>query len=514
MSPRSLRTSAAASVIASSTCWITGLIRCRDVGARFVALAGVVDAGQVEQVLTLGVVELQSTGERVQHAVGGSDEAAPFESDVVVRRDPGEHGDLFAAQPRDAAVAAVGGQPGLLRGDAGTPGRQKLAYLAPVVHDDQAKSVYTRSWGCLSVPVSTGTPCSRSDSFLGIASHNRNTDGRRPARDRRRHVKYIKLRDLTVSRIGLGAMGMSHGYTGAGSDDAESIRTIHRALDLGVTFLDTAEIYGPYINEELVGRALKGRRDQVVLATKFGLVSHAGEGAWNLDSSPANIRTAVEGSLRRLGTDHIDLYYQHRVDPNTPIEDTVGAVAELVSEGKVRHIGLSAAGANTIRRAHAVHPITALQSEYSLWTRDLEPEILPLLRELGIGLVPFSPLGHGFLTGTIRSPEQFDDDADFRKTNPRFTGENFQRNLRIADEVQAVAAEVGRHPRAGRAGVAAGPGRRHRPHSRAPNASRASRRTPPPTASSSAPSRSTRSTTSPRPRVSTTTKSRWQMYER
>ena len=259
-------------------------------------------------------------------------------------------------------------------------------------------------------------------------------------------MKYIKLRDLTVSRIGLGAMGMSHGYTGAGSDDTESIRTIHRALDLGVTFLDTAEIYGPYINEELVGRALKGRRDQVVLATKFGLVSHAGKGAWNLDSSPANVRTAVEGSLKRLGTDHIDLYYQHRVDPNTPIEDTVGAVAELVSEGKVRHIGLSAAGADTIRRAHAVHPITALQSEYSLWTRDLEPEILPLLRELGIGLVPFSPLGHGFLTGKIRSPEQFDDDADFRKTNPRFTGENFQRNLRIADEVQAVAAEVGATP--------------------------------------------------------------------
>ena len=259
-------------------------------------------------------------------------------------------------------------------------------------------------------------------------------------------MKYIKLGDLTVSRIGLGAMGMSHGYTGAGSDDTKSIRTIHRALDLGVTFLDTAEIYGPYINEELVGRALTGRRDQVVLATKFGLVSHAGKGAWNLDSSPANIRTAVEGSLRRLGTDHIDLYYQHRVDPNTPIEDTVGAVADLIDAGKVRHIGLSAAGVDTIRRAHAVHPITALQSEYSLWTRDLEPEILPLLRELGIGLVPFSPLGHGFLTGTIRSPEQFDDDADFRKTNPRFTGENFRRNLRIADEVQAVAAEVGATP--------------------------------------------------------------------
>ena len=259
-------------------------------------------------------------------------------------------------------------------------------------------------------------------------------------------MKYIQLKDLTVSRIGLGAMGMSHGYTGAGSDDAESIRTIHRALDLGVTFIDTAEIYGPYINEELVGQALKGRRDQVVLATKFGLVSHAGKGVWNLDSSPANIRTAVEGSLRRLGTDYIDLYYQHRVDPNTPIEDTIGAVADLISEGKVRHIGLSAAGATTIRRAHATHPITALQSEYSLWTRDLEPEILPLLRELGVGLVPFSPLGHGFLTGTIRSPEQFDDDADFRKNNPRFTGENFQRNLRIAEEVQTVATDVGATP--------------------------------------------------------------------
>ncbi|WP_018599987.1 aldo/keto reductase [Mycobacterium sp. 155] len=258
-------------------------------------------------------------------------------------------------------------------------------------------------------------------------------------------MKYIKLRELTVSRIGLGAMGMSHGYTGAGSDDAESIRAIHRALDLGLTFIDTAEIYGPYINEELVGKALKGRRDQVVLATKFGLVSHAGSGAWNLDSSPTNIRTAVEGSLRRLGTDHIDLCYQHRVDPNTPIEDTVGAVAELIGEGKVRHIGLSAAADTTIRRAHATHPITALQSEYSLWTRDLEAEILPTLRELGIGLVPFSPLGRGFLTGAIRSPEQFDD-TDFRKNNPRFTGENFTHNLRIADEVKAVADQAGATP--------------------------------------------------------------------
>jgi aryl-alcohol dehydrogenase-like predicted oxidoreductase len=258
-------------------------------------------------------------------------------------------------------------------------------------------------------------------------------------------MKQAKLGSLEVSRIGLGAMGMSHGYTGAGSDDDESIRAIHRALDLGVNLIDTAEIYGPYINEELVGRAIKGRRDEVVLATKFGLVSHAGAGPWNIDSSPANIRIAVEGSLRRLGTDHIDLYYQHRVDPNIPIEDTIGAVAELVAAGKVRHIGLSEAWVDTIRRAHAVHPITALQSEYSLWTRDQEPEVLPLLRELGIGFVPYSPLGHGFLTGTIRSTDQFDAD-DFRSNNPRFTGENFQRNLAVADEVKAVADEVGATP--------------------------------------------------------------------
>jgi aryl-alcohol dehydrogenase-like predicted oxidoreductase len=258
-------------------------------------------------------------------------------------------------------------------------------------------------------------------------------------------MKHINLRDLDVSRIGLGAMGMSFGYTGAGSDDAESIRTIHRALELGVTFIDTAEIYGPYTNEELVGRALKGRREQVVVATKFGMISHTGGGPGTLDSSPANIRTAVEGSLRRLGTDYIDLYYQHRVDPNTPIEDTVDALAELVTEGKIRHIGLSEAGVDTIRRANAVHPITALQSEYSLWTRDPEPAVLPLLRELGIGFVPYSPLGHGFLTGQIRSMDDLDD-ADWRKTSPRFMGENFQRNLAIADEVQAVAAEVGATP--------------------------------------------------------------------
>jgi aryl-alcohol dehydrogenase-like predicted oxidoreductase len=259
-------------------------------------------------------------------------------------------------------------------------------------------------------------------------------------------MKHVSLGGLDVSRIGLGAMTMSGVYTtGASTDDAESIRTIHRALDLGVTHIDTAEIYGPFHSEELVGRAIKDRRDQVVVATKFGLVSHSGGGPGVIDSSPANIRAAVEGSLKRLGTDHIDLYYQHRVDPNTPIEETVGALAELVAEGKVRHIGLSEAGPDTIRRAHAVHPVAALQTEYSLWTRDPEAELLPLLRELRIGFVPYSPLGHGFLTGQIRSVADFADD-DWRKTNPRFTGENFQRNLRIVDEVEAVAAEAGATP--------------------------------------------------------------------
>ena len=258
-------------------------------------------------------------------------------------------------------------------------------------------------------------------------------------------MKHISLGGLDVSRIGLGAMAMSGYYLDPDSSDAESIRTIQRALELGVTHIDTAEIYGPYANEELVGRALKGRRDDVVVATKFGLVSHSGEGPGVLDSSPENIRTAVEGSLKRLGTDRIDLYYQHRVDPNTPIEDTVGAVAELVAEGKVLHIGLSEAGPETIRRAHAVHPIAALQTEYSLWTRDPEAELLPLLRELGIGFVPYSPLGHGFLTGTIRSPQELDDD-DWRKTNPRFTEGNFEKNLRIVDEVKTVAVEVGAAP--------------------------------------------------------------------
>ncbi|MFC5782289.1 MULTISPECIES: aldo/keto reductase [Streptomyces] len=259
-------------------------------------------------------------------------------------------------------------------------------------------------------------------------------------------MKHVSLGGLDVSRIGLGAMTMAGTYTTGGDlDDAESIRTIHRALDLGVTHIDTAEIYGPFHSEEIVGKAVKGRRDDVVIATKFGLVSHSGGGPGVTDSSAANVKAAVEGSLRRLGTDHIDLYYQHRVDPDTPIEETVGALAELVAEGKVRHIGLSEAGPATIRRAHAVHPVAALQTEYSLWTRDVEAEILPLLRELGIGFVPYSPLGHGLLTGQIRSAEDIPDD-DWRKTNPRFTGENLQRNLRIVDEVQAIGAELGASP--------------------------------------------------------------------
>ncbi|MBZ6286780.1 aldo/keto reductase [Streptomyces olivaceus] len=256
-------------------------------------------------------------------------------------------------------------------------------------------------------------------------------------------MQSTSLGRLDVPRIGLGVMGMSAFYTGAGRDGAESIRTIRRAVDLGVTHLDTAEVYGPYVNEELLGRAVKGRRDEVVLATKFGLVSHTGRPG--PDSTPVNIRTAVDGSLRRLGTDRIDLYYQHRVDPGTPIEETVGALSELVEAGKVLHIGLSEAAAATVRRAHAVHPVAAVQSEYSLWTRDPEAEVLPTLRELGIGLVPYAPLGHGFLTGGLRTLNGLDA-ADWRRTNPRFTGDNLTRNLRIVDQVREVADEAGATP--------------------------------------------------------------------
>jgi aryl-alcohol dehydrogenase-like predicted oxidoreductase len=250
---------------------------------------------------------------------------------------------------------------------------------------------------------------------------------------------------LEVGRIGLGCMGMSAFYTGAGTDEAGAIATIHRAIDLGVTLFDTAEMYGPYLNEELLGRALAGRRDQVVVATKFGTILHRGDGTRGLDGSAGNVRLAVEGSLQRLNTDYIDLYYQHRMDPGTPVEETVGALAELIAEGKIRHYGLSEAAPATIRRAHAVHPVTALQTEYSLWSREPETEILAVVRELGIGFVPYSPLGRGFLTGTIRSLDQLDE-SDFRRYNPRFEGDNLAHNIGIVERVDAVAAEVGAKP--------------------------------------------------------------------
>jgi aryl-alcohol dehydrogenase-like predicted oxidoreductase len=252
-----------------------------------------------------------------------------------------------------------------------------------------------------------------------------------------------QLGSLTVSSLGLGCMGMSAFYGTA--DEGEAIATIHRALELGVTFFDTAEMYGPYTNEELLGRALAGRRDEVVIATKFGIrFAPTPENPMNrvLDGSPENVRRSIEGSLTRLGTDHVDLYYQHRIDPNVPIEETVGALAELVAEGKVRHLGLSEAAPETIRRAHAVHPITAVQTEYSLWTRDPEAEVLPTCRELGIGFVPYSPLGRGFLSGRFKSPEELAPD-DFRRRGPRFTGDNLQANLRIVDKLEEIAGENG-----------------------------------------------------------------------
>ena len=258
-------------------------------------------------------------------------------------------------------------------------------------------------------------------------------------------MHYTTLGELSVSRIGLGTMGMSAYYTGASVDDEASTAAIHRALDLGVTFFDTAEMYGPYINEELLGRALGSRRDEAVVATKFGTIRHTAGDREGLDGSPANIRLAVEGSLRRLGTDHIDLYYQHRMDPRTPIEETAGALKELVQAGKIRGYGLSEAGTSTIRRAHAVHPVTAVQTEYSLWSRDPENGLIALLAELGIGFVPYSPLGRGFLTGTIRSLDQLDE-SDFRRVAPRFEGSNLAANMHIVDAVEAVAAEAGVTP--------------------------------------------------------------------
>jgi aryl-alcohol dehydrogenase-like predicted oxidoreductase len=257
-----------------------------------------------------------------------------------------------------------------------------------------------------------------------------------------------KLRELEVSTIGLGCMGMSAFY--GSTDEDEAVATIRRGLELGIDFLDTAQLYGPLTNEILVGRAIKGHREEYVIATKFNRrMDHAVAGDMSTigpqDGSADHVRSSIEGSLARLGTDYVDLYYQHRVDPNVPIEETVGAMAELVAEGKVRHIGLSEAAPETIRRANAVHPITALQSEYSLWTRDPETEILPTCRELGIGFVPYSPLGRGFLAGRFTSPNELDE-GDFRRHGPRFTGTNLEANLRLAAKVKEIAAEKGVTP--------------------------------------------------------------------
>jgi aryl-alcohol dehydrogenase-like predicted oxidoreductase len=249
-------------------------------------------------------------------------------------------------------------------------------------------------------------------------------------------LRKLGTQNLTVSALGLGCMGMSQSY--GTPDDAESIATIHRALELGVNFFDTAEVYGPFKNEELLGRALKGRRDRAVIATKFGFSISASNPLGGLDSRPQHVLQVADQSLRRLDTDYIDLFYQHRVDPAVPIEDTVGAMSRLVEQGKVRFLGLSEAGVKTLRRAHAVHPISALQSEYSLWERNLEADVLPALRELGIGLVPYSPLGRGFLTGKAPRPEATPDN-DYRRRDPRFAGESYDRNMRLVDIVTSVA---------------------------------------------------------------------------